>query len=340
MTGAHPNGLERGQRSPAVLIIAPADDPHACVVAKRLEELDAEPVILDCADFPSQWQLTVTRGNRDSQPFTLKRDQFELSDENLLGVWWRRPRGYIASSEVQEEHLRRFVASESRAAFEGWLYSLGDRVINPIAADRAASYKLLQLQCAVEVGLTIPSSMATNSPVQARNFYEATGPETVYKPFTAADWQLFPTQRISADALQQFETISYAPVIFQEEIKKIADIRVSILDGEVFPVMIRTERQDAPIDWRVDPHREYLPHELPPSVKAALVALMKKLGLRFAACDLALTGDGEYVFFEANTGGQWLFAEIMAGQEISWAFARALLRSGNPPPPRRESINY
>ena len=67
---------------------------------------------------------------------------------------------------------------------------------------------------------------------------------------------------------------------------------------------------------------------------------MKKLGLRFAACDLALTGDGEYVFFEANTGGQWLFAEIMAGQEISWAFARALLRSGNPPPPRRESINY
>ena len=53
---------------------------------------------------------------------------------------------------------------------------------------------------------------------------------------------------------------------------------------------------------------------------------MGDLGLRFAACDLALTEEGEYVFFEANTGGQWLFAEIMADQEISWAFARALLR--------------
>ena len=83
MTFLHSSGLERPQRSPSALIIAPADDPHACVVAKRLEELNVEPVILDCADFPSRWQLTVTRGNRDSQPFTLKRDQFELSDENL-----------------------------------------------------------------------------------------------------------------------------------------------------------------------------------------------------------------------------------------------------------------
>lgn len=52
---------------------------------------------------------------------------------------------------------------------------------------------------------------------------------------------------------------------------------------------------------------------------------MTKLKLRFAACDLALCEDGEYVFFEANSGGQWLFAEIMVGQEISRAFARALL---------------
>jgi hypothetical protein len=326
------NGCGTRQYRPSVLIIAPANDPHACVVAKRLEALEAKAIILDSAHFPSQWHLSLGTANGEPRRFVLCRDELELDEESLVGVWWRRPRPYVPSSDVRESHLRRFITSESRAAFEGWLHCLGDRVINPIAADRAASHKLLQLQCAVEVGLKIPRSLATNSPAQAREFFEANGPRTVYKPFTAANWQLIATQRLSADALGHVEAVVYAPVIFQEEIRKVADIRVTILDGQVFPVLIHTRLKDAPIDWRVDPAREYAAHVLPEAIKAALLALMAKLGLRFAACDLALTEDGDYVFFEANTGGQWLFAEIMADQEISWAFARALLRLDRPCP--------
>ena len=48
---------------------------------------------------------------------------------------------------------------------------------------------------------------------------------------------------------------------------------------------------------------------------------MDKLRLRFGECDLALTEGRDYVFFEVNPGGQWLFAEIMT----SVALARALL---------------
>lgn len=330
MTWADGDGLESRKDRSTVLIIAPANDPHACVVAKRLEALEAKPIILDSADFPGKWHLSFGVANGEPRRYVLGRNDVLLDEENLVGVWWRRPRLYIPSSDVQEAHLRRFITSESRAAFEGWLHCLGDRVINPIAADRAASYKLLQLQCAIEVGLKIPRSLATNSPVRARQFFEANGPQTVYKPFTAADWQLIATQRLTVDAMQHMEAVSYAPVIFQEEIRKVADIRVSILDGQVFPVLIRTKLKNAPIDWRVDPAREYVAHELPEPIKTSLLALMVKLGLRFAACDLALTEEGDYVFFEVNTGGQWLFAEIMADQEISWAFARALLRLDRP----------
>lgn len=172
----------------------------------------------------------------------------------------------------------------------------------------------------------IPRSLATNSPHQARLFFESNGSDVIYKPFTAADWQLIPTQRVSNDAIEHLETVAYSPVIFQEEIRKTADIRVTILDGQVFPVLVRSRSEDAPIDWRIDSGREYVAHVLPEPVQTALLALMTKLGLRFAACDLALTEAGEYVFFEANTGGQWLFAEIMTDQPISWAFAHALLR--------------
>jgi len=311
---------------PQVVIVAPVDDPHACVVAKRLETLGADALIVDSALFPSEWGLSLHTANDEPARFLLSCDGVRIDDEGLYGVWWRRPQRFLPSPEVREERVRRFVTVEARAAFEGWLHCLGERVINPVAADNAAGHKLLQLQYAARAGLRIPRSLATNNPDDVRDFINAAGPGIVYKPFTAANWQLIPTRRVSADALQHVDSVSYAPVIFQEEIRKVADIRANVLDGEVFAVCIEPTGPDRPIDWRADPARRYLAHELPADVESSLVALVADLGLRFAACDLALTGDGTYVFFEANTGGQWLFAEIMVGQEISWAFARALLR--------------
>jgi len=322
---------------PYVLIIAPNDDAHAHVVAKRLEALGAQAVILDSANFPGQCQLSVEIANGEPFRFALERDGLELNEGNLAGVWWRRPRRHVASNEVRESHLRQFVANESREAFEGWLHCLGDRVINPVAADIRASNKLLQLQFAVEVGLAIPTSLATNSAGRVLSFREAGKEEVVFKPFTGADWQFIMTQRLSPDALGHLQSVAYAPVIFQEEIRKVADLRVNIVDHEVFPVRIRARRDDPPLDWRADQDREYQVHSLPETVTDALLTLMAKLGLRFAACDLALTERGDYVFFEANPGGQWLFAEIMTGQGISSALARALLE---PPGASRGTPSY
>jgi hypothetical protein len=219
------------RRHPCVLIIAPANDPHAHVVAKRLESLDAEAIVFDSAYFPSRCQLSLSLASGSSGRFVLAGNGFEFDQQHLSGVWWRRPRRHVASIDVEEAHLRRFVTEESRAAFEGWLHCLGDRVVNPVAADHAASHKLLQLQCAVEVGLRIPLSLATNSPDEARAFLAANGPQVVYKPFTAAHWQLIATQRVSGDVLRHIEAVAYAPLIFQEEIRKVADVRVTILDG-------------------------------------------------------------------------------------------------------------
>ncbi|MFH8891887.1 MvdC/MvdD family ATP grasp protein [Streptomyces sp. NPDC017949] len=313
-------------RRPQVVIVAPTDDAHACVVAKRLEALGAAALIVDSALFPSAWRLSLHTANGEPARFLLSRDGRCVEDAELSGVWWRRPQRFLPSPEVREERVRRFVTVEARAAFEGWLHCLGERVVNPIAADNAAGHKLLQLQCAARAGLSIPRSLATNDPKDVHDFIDAVGQDIIYKPFTAANWQLITTRRVSTDALQHLASVSYAPVIFQEEIRKAADIRANVLDGEVFAVSIEPTGPGGPIDWRADPARRYAAHELPAEVESSLVALVADLGLRFAACDLALTEDGRYVFFEANTGGQWLFAEIMVGQEISWAFARALLR--------------
>jgi glutathione synthase/RimK-type ligase-like ATP-grasp enzyme len=51
---------------------------------------------------------------------------------------------------------------------------------------------------------------------------------------------------------------------------------------------------------------------------------MRRLGLEYGAIDLRLTPDGEYVFFEVNPAGQFLFVEHACGLPISAALAARL----------------
>jgi glutathione synthase/RimK-type ligase-like ATP-grasp enzyme len=310
-----------------VVIVAAANDEHASVVAKRVECLGARPVILDTADFPHLWRLTFEISTQNLPRFVLEHDGVEVDQDNLAGVWWRRPRRYLAAGDIVESHLRQFVTMEAREAFEGWLLSLGRRVINSPAAE-AAARKIVQLQVAAQAGLRIPRTLATNSPKRARVFCEGNGSETVFKPFTAPFWRLIPTQRITADTYEHLDAVAHAPVIFQEQIQKIADVRVAVVDGEMFAVRLQSTREDGPIDWRVDADLDCARHSLPTPIEHALRQVLLRLGWRFAACDLGLMSDGEYVFFEANPGGQWLHAEIMVGHPISTSLARALLQAG------------
>jgi hypothetical protein len=312
--------------SPAALIIAPEEDFHAQVVARRIEALGGRAFILDSALFPNEWRLAVRVADDLKPRFSLQRDRtLFLTDQEVMGIWWRRPRSHVAPEDITEKHIRDFVSYESKEAFRGWLHCFGDRVINPIGADAAASHKILQLYCASQVGLRIPRTLVTNAPSEVRLFEEEIGGSVVFKPFTGTSWQFTGTQRLTDELLVVLDTVAYSPAIFQEEVKKIGDVRVNIIDGQVFAVLITSRRHGVLLDWRVDPDFECVPHVLPSETTHALAELLARLGVRFGACDLALTEDGRYVFFEVNPGGQWLFAEIMTGQEISWAFAKALL---------------
>ena len=62
-------------------------------------------------------------------------------------------------------------------------------------------------------------------------------------------------------------------------------------------------------------------------VSAALFQVMNELGLLFGTIDLKLTHSNEYVFFEVNPQGQFLYIEILTGQPISDAVAALLAGS-------------
>jgi hypothetical protein len=306
-----------------VIIVAPTQDTHARVVAAEVIRIGGKAVILDAADFPELWSLTFTVSRIDGSAFSLEFDSQKFSSEEISGVWWRRPSKHRASSDIPETHLRNFAEREAAEAFHGWLLSIGDKVINPIGADWIAGRKLFQLSHAIRAGLNIPKTLSTNSVASAEEFCGQT--DAVFKPFTGADWQFIGTTRMDADSGNNLKLVKYAPVIFQEEIHKVADIRVTIVDEQMFPVIIRPRDGVARLDWRIDPRRLYEPYQLPENVQDGLKRFMRALHLRFGAVDLGLTAEGDHYFFEVNPGGQWLFAEIFAEQAISHALAEALL---------------
>lgn len=110
------------------------------------------------------------------------------------------------------------------------------------------------------------------------------------------------------------ESFECYPHIYQEYIRKKFEYRLTIFGNFSASVRIDTQKLggDAGVDWRSTP--EYLSNLAPVSppdyIVTAARGVLFALGLRFGTFDIAETVDGEYVFFEVNEAGQWLWKEL------------------------------
>jgi glutathione synthase/RimK-type ligase-like ATP-grasp enzyme len=320
-----------------VIILSSGGDIHAQSVAKQVTDKHSKhALILDAADYPAKWQLSFRVAPGGTPSFMLRVAGQEIIDSDVAGVWWRRPQQHVIPDRVSEPKVRDFCLSESRAAFQGWIYALGRKVVNPLAAERPACHKLLQLIHATRVGVPIPKTLITNAPSDIPGFFQENQGGTIFKVLTGTEWQFSETRELDEAHFAQLPSLDLSPVIFQEKVAAELDIRATVIDDNIFSVSIRPNHPAAKIDWRLDMSAEIEGHRLPDEIARKLVALNKSLGLRYGAMDLRLTPDGRYVFLEVNPGGQFLFAEIHGGQPISQALAKALARGDDPAGPPRE----
>jgi len=291
-------------------------------------------LVLDAAGFPASWriQLHVSSGQKP-QYVVITSEGIRVPDNEVAGVWWRRPKDHEIPDAVQDANHRAFCRAESRALFEGWAYSLGRKVINPLEKELAARKKPYQLAVASRLGLALPKTLVTNDPSGVEEM-TAAGGNYIYKILTNTPWQFTETRALGSAETKQLSLLRVAPVIFQERIDGGPDIRVTIVDDEVFPVELQASHPEAWLDWRMDLAVEIRPHVLPPQVAQKLVDFERAMGLRYGALDLRLSASGEYVFFEVNPAGQYLFAEIYGAVPISRRLAWALL--AGPPEDRAQ----
>ena len=303
-----------------VLLVTASYDLAPEYVGAALERRGVPFFRLDTDRFPSEVQasfdpqrgLAISDGDR------------RISHREIKSVWYRRN---VVPNLPEDLDLgsSEFCEREARMFLEGTLAALPtQRWLSSPQAIWLAERKPYQLAIAAQLGLTLPRTIVTNDEAAIKGFaletqLVAKAVSSGYIEGTDGNQAIFTSALVPSD-LEDLSGLALAPVIFQENVVKSSDIRVTVVGNDVFAAEILSQRRESSnVDWRAtdDPDLEHRPHELPSTLARQCLSLVSNLGLAFGALDFALTPDGAYVFFEINPNGEWLWLEDQLGLPIS-----------------------
>lgn len=205
------------------------------------------------------------------------------------------------------------------------------KIHNVLLADN----KIYELHLAKKYGLNIPKTIIGNSVKQVKEFCKDKK-EIIIKPLDRAvqtdqsgNKKTMSTVLMkTSDFISHINLVQNLPVIVQESIKKLFELRITIIDKKVFACEIHsqdTDNEQTKIDYRGDKNIPHKIHDLPKEIEQKLFAIMEEMKIDFGCVDMIVTPDNEYVFLEINMNGQWLWIERFTGMPIAKAIADKLL---------------
>ncbi|MDX1502876.1 MAG: hypothetical protein R3325_10995 [Thermoanaerobaculia bacterium] len=319
------------RRSRRVLVVGQIPDPHIERVEEGLDARGADSLVLDCFQEDHFLDLEL----KDGRPGGRVEAAGVVWDLGSVdAVWWRwKPVRACEWSGAFASVAERFRSDEWRAGLRSLpRFTPRAEWINPLWDHRIASGKAFQLALAAAVGLGVPDTHFTNDARRAASLF-GDGRRVVYKTLSSflvpPDEIIFTNEVDESDVRRSGEQIRQAPGIFQRLVEKRHELRVTIVDQQVFAV--RIDSQMSPItagDWRRDQFQKmYGEAELAPVLRERLLEFQRRAGIRFGAYDLIVEPSGAPVFLECNPAGQWLWLELELGLPISAAVADALAGS-------------
>jgi len=318
-----------------ILVVSGAEDPTVDAVTDELKRRGTAVVRFDSSSFPIGAKLTA---RSDDGPWRarISGEDVDVLLDDVRCVWLCRP-GLFRFHPNMRSAERDFANREAQMALGGLLRGLDCVWVNHPERVVTAEYKSLQLKLAAEAGLKVPRSLMTNDPDSVADFFDECQGRVVYKTLSGgalAGEGAMPlsvyTSVVERDHLRLTGALSATPCLFQEYVQKQAELRLTVIGDEVFPVQI--ESQHAPesaVDWRRGyEHLRYGVYRLPRDVRERCLRLTRRLGLMFAAIDFAVTPEDEHVFLELNPSGQWAWLEFETGLPMTQAMADLLSRRG------------
>jgi hypothetical protein len=279
----------------------------------------------------SSFQASISIG---SGTFDLHHDGDTVRLGEVRSAYFRRPEVPNTDTTGEDQH-HSYRRDEWLSLLKSIYLFLDNRWFSHPSSILLAEDKPRQLRLARSAGFKIPETIVSNSFEEVRRF--AAGKMVIGKPLRHALFESNGEERvIFTTRLPEFvesdkDSIGAVPAIYQMEIIKECDVRVTVVGERAFAVTIDSQSKDETItDWRKGSFPD-LVHEavhLPAALEAACVNLVKRLGLRFGAIDLVLDREGHYWFLECNPNGQWAWIENRTGLPISVAIVDELERIG------------
>ncbi|MEU9978698.1 ATP-grasp ribosomal peptide maturase [Streptomyces sp. NPDC051014] len=306
------------------MVVTNLDDPTADFVIAELHDRGVPVVRFDSGDFPATLSCSAAiGGNTAGWRGSVQTPSRHTELGTVRAMYYRRPSGFAFPHLGRQDE--RFAVAQARYGFGGILTSLpGCLYVNHPNRIGDAEYKPAGLAVAAAAGFTVPPTVITNVPGDARAFIKEHGP-AIFKPISVPLYLVdghahtVPVTEVSADEID--DSVTGTMHLFQKRVDKVADVRVTVVGEQIFAVRI----DSGLLDWRTDySTHTYTPLAAPLAVKQSMRAYLKHFGLVFGAFDFALTDRGEWIFIECNPSGQWAWMEPPTGLPMTAALADLL----------------
>jgi glutathione synthase/RimK-type ligase-like ATP-grasp enzyme len=312
-----------------ILIIGHEFDPHADCMVASLEGLGIQCIRWPASLFPlrSFLRLEISDGQVDGS-IEICGKTFSLGE--IRSVWYRPTASFVVPQELSTSE-QRFAQSEASSAFYGLMRVVDWFWVNHPDKVRIASCKALQLKVAKELGLLVPRTLITNDPDKVRGLFSECNGQIVFKAFGSgfvpmAD-KVCLTSAVLPEHLDKISLIKSSAGIFQENIPKRVDLRITVIGRRVFAAEIHSqEHAQSKQDWRAGSVEQmhHCEHALPSQIEDLCLRFLDYFGLAYGAIDMILTPDGRYVFLENNPIGQFGWVEGRTGLPLTAALAEML----------------
>lgn len=295
-----------------ILIITHKEDYTADFLINKLNQRNIAYKRFNCEDILSyEWSVAYN----DNTIIRL------MGDQKFNSVWFRRTQLPDFKSLPINERIYLQLEIDS---FLSNMFSVMDaKWLSPPSAVSQAEHKLLQLKVAQKMGFRIPETLITNSKNEVESFFYQHNEDIIVKPIGQTrimekDGPAFLfTNMVSKKQIDNLNQFDLTPVIFQNNIKKELEIRVTVVGNKVFSAFVDSQSdEETKIDWRKK-KLQFSKFQLPEEIEEKCIRLVAELHLYFGAIDIIKGVDGQYVFLEINPNGQWAWIESQTGLRIA-----------------------
>jgi glutathione synthase/RimK-type ligase-like ATP-grasp enzyme len=322
-----------------ILIYTHDKDGHADAVCAELDRRSAKYAILNTADIPERVAASLSY-NFHNNSRQISAEGVDIDLRSVTSVWHRRALPPIPSTHLSpmDEH---FAKVESLHLMGSLYHLLRDAFwVNSVSRHMEANHKPYQLSVAQKVGLSVPKTLVTNDPRLLISFFEECKEQMIYKSLTShsrvidgSGQAIFTSQVTRKGLMQYLEQVRIAPCVFQENIEKRVELRVTVIGSRIFPVELDSQAHEfSRLDWRKPSDNgaedvQVRATSLPSHIEEKIRDLMDSLGLVFGCLDFIVRPDGEHIFLEINPNGQWLDFAERSGLPMVEDFAQMLIEA-------------